>query len=115
MTKTKKIIIFSVIVLFLVFLAYNIYNTSKEGTGSFSDFDVNSTANKNIKVEVVQEKGFIQNQEGGVTFFVKDKNGIEMNVVLGKKLPPNINNSKTVTLTGHSHGDYFHATEVEPD
>ncbi len=115
MTKSLKLIIFSVIFLFLVYLGYSIYNTTKEGTGSFSEFDVNSTANKNIKVELVQEKGITPNKEGGVSFYVKDKNGIEMNVVLGKELPPGINDSKTVTLTGHSHGDYFHATEVEPD
>jgi len=115
MTKSIKIIIFSVIILFLVYLAYNIYYTSKEGSGSFSDFDVNSTANKNINVEVIQEKGFTPNQEGGVTFFVRDKNGVEKKVSLGKELPPGINNAKTVTLTGHSHGDYFHATEVEAE
>lgn len=115
MTKSKKTVILAIIILFLVYLAYSVYFTSKEGTGSFDDFDINSTANKNIKVEVIQEKGFTSNQDGGVTFFVKDKKGIEKKVTLGKELPHGINNTKTVTLTGHSHGDYFHATDVEPD
>ena len=92
MTKSKKLIILSVIILFVVYLVYSVYFTSKEGTGSFNDFDINSTANKNIKVELVQEKGFKPNQEGGVTFFVKDKNGIEKNVIFGKELPPGIIN-----------------------
>lgn len=115
MTKSRKLIILSVIILFLVYLGYSVYNTSKEGTGSFDNFDINSTANKNIKVEIVHEKGFTPNPEGGITFFVKDKNGIEKKVTLGKELPPGINNSKTVTLTGHLHGDYFHATEASLD
>jgi len=115
MTKSKKSIIISVVVLFMLYLAYEVYFTSKEGTGSFNDFDINSTANKNIKVELVHEKGITPNQQGGVTFFVKDKNGVEKNVMLAKELPPGIDNSKKLTLTGHLHGDYFHATEVEPE
>ena len=115
MTNSWKLIIISIVTIFLLYLGYSVYNTSKEGTGSFQDFDINSTAAKTIKVEIVHEKGITPNQEGGVTFFVKDKNGIEKMVTLGKELPPGINNSKSVTLTGHLHGDYFHATEAEPD
>lgn len=115
MTKKQKSIILTIVILFVGYVLYTVYFTAKEGTGSFNDFDVNSTANKNIKVELVKEKGFTPNQEGGFVFFVKDRNGIEIKVNLGKELPPGINNSKTVTLTGHKHGDYFHATEVEPD
>lgn len=115
MSKSGKLVVLSVILLFVLYLGYNVYFTTKEGTGSFSEFDVNSTANKNIKVELVQEKGFTPNQEGGVNFFVKDKNGIEKSVVLGKPLPPGIEGYKTITLTGHLHGDYFHATSAEVD
>ena len=115
MTKQLKLIILSVIILFVVYLIYNVYNTSKEGSGSFDNFDINSTANKNIKVEIVHEKGFTPNQEGGVTFFVKDKNGVEKKVTLGKELPPDISKYKTVTLTGHLHSDHFHATDAELD
>jgi hypothetical protein len=115
MTKSVKLIILTIIIVFLVYLAYSVYFTSKEGTETFSKFDVNSTASKNIRVELVQEKGITPNPEGGVTFFVKDKSGIEKKVMLGKELPQGINNSKSLTLTGHLHGDYFHATEAEVD
>jgi hypothetical protein len=115
MTKSVKLIILAIVLIFLAYLGYSVYFTSKEGTESFDKFDVNSTASKNIKVELVQEKGFTPNQEGGVTFFVKDRNGVEKKVILGKELPPGIKNSKTATLTGHLHGDYFHATDAELD
>lgn len=115
MTKSVKYIILAIIIIFLVYLAYSVYFTAKEGTESFDKFDINSTANKNIKVELVQEKGFTPNQDGGVTFYVKDKSGTEKKVSLGKELPPGFKDSKTVTLTGHLHGDYFHATEAEFD
>lgn len=115
MTKQRKLILIIVLILFIAFLAYNIITTSSEGTGSFENFDINSTANKNIKVELLHEKGFIPDQQGGVIFFVKDKKGIEKKVTLGTPLPPDISNYKTVTLKGHLHGDYFHATEAELD
>lgn len=115
MTKRLKIVIISVIILFVVYVIYTVYDTSKEGTASFSDFDINSTASKNISVEVIHEKGFTPNEEGGVTFYVKDKTGIEKKVVLGKELPSGIENSKTLTLSGHLHPDHFHATEAELD
>jgi hypothetical protein len=101
MNKSVKKIVIIIIILFVVYLLYTVYFTSKEGSGSFNDFDINSTASKNITVEIVYEKGITPNGEGGVTFYVKDRNGLEKKVMLGKELPPGINNSKTMTLTGH--------------
>jgi hypothetical protein len=115
MNKSAKLIILSVIILFIAYLAYTVYFTSQEGAGSFDNFDINSTAAKTIKVELIHEKGITPNKDGGVTFFVKDKNGIEKMVTLGKELPAEIKNSKTVILTGHLHGDYFHATDAQLD
>jgi hypothetical protein len=83
MSKSGKIVVLSAVVLFIMYLGYNVYFTTKEGTGSFSDFDINSTANKNIKVELVQEKGSESGR--GSNFFVKDKNGVEKMVTLGKE------------------------------
>ena len=113
MNKPVKLVLFAIVIMFLAYLAYSVYFTSKEGTESFSKFDVNSTASKNIKVEYVKEKGLTPNPEGGVTFYAKDREGVEKKVSLSKELPPGIENSKFLTLTGHLHGDYFHATEAE--
>jgi hypothetical protein len=115
MTKKVKLVFLTIIILFLAYLGYSVYNSSQADTVTFSKFDVNSTASKNIKVEINKEKGFTPNQDGSVTFYGKDKDGIEKKITLGKELPSGINNSKTVTLTGHLHGDYFHATEAEFD
>ncbi len=115
MSKQVKLIFLSIAVLFVIYLVYSTYTASKEGTESFTKFDANSTANKNIKVELVHEKGFIPNPEGGVIFYVKDKSGIEKKVNLGKELPAGAKESKVVTLTGHLHGDYFHATDAVLD
>ncbi len=115
MTKQIKLTIVVIVLLFLGYLGYSVYFTSKEGTESFSKFDPNSTANKTITVEVITEKGFSQSQGGGATFFVKDKSGVEKKVTFDKELPPGIKDSKTVTLLGHLHGDYFHASEIYID
>ena len=112
MSRNVKLVFVSVIVFFAIFIIYSAYTTSKEGTESFSKFDVNSTASKNIKVQILHEKGITPNPEGGVIFYVKDKSGTEKKVSLGKELPSGYKDEKTVILTGHLHGDYFHATEA---
>ncbi len=115
MTKQVKFIIMGIVILFLIYLGYSVYFTSKEGTESFGNFDTNSTANKNIKVELLLEKGFTPAPDGSVSFYVKDRSGIIQKVSLGKEFPEGLKNSKNVTLTGHLHSDYFHATEVSAD
>lgn len=115
MTKQVKLIIMGIVVLFLIYLGYSVYFTSKEGTESFGNFDINSTANKNIKVELLVEKGFTSSPDGGVSFYVKDRSGIIKKVTLGKEFPGEIKKAGTITLTGHLHGDYFHATEVSAE
>jgi hypothetical protein len=74
MSPKIKYLSISLILIFIVYVIFSVYNTSKEGMGSFNDFDPNSTANKNIKVEILHEKGTTNNSEGCITFFVKDKN-----------------------------------------
>lgn len=112
MTKRAKLIIIGIVVLFLIYLGYSVYFTSKEGTETFGNFDPNSTANKNIKVELLVEKGFTSSPDGGVSFFVKDRSGIIKKVNLGKEFPEELKKPGTIVLSGHSHGDYFHAVEV---
>jgi hypothetical protein len=115
MTKQVKLVILIFVVLFLGYLGYSVYFTSKEGTESFSKFDPNSTANKTITVEIVHEKGFIQGQGGGVAFYAKDRTGAVMKITYDKELTQEIKNAKTVTLLGHVHGDYFHAADITPN
>jgi hypothetical protein len=115
MKRSVKLSILAIVVLFAIYLAYGILTSTSEAIGTFDKFDINSTASKDIKVEIVLEKGITPNQEGGVIFFAKDKNGVEKKISLGKELPPLNNETKFVTLTGHLHSDHFHATEAEFD
>ncbi|MEO8513188.1 MAG: hypothetical protein ABI543_06500 [Ignavibacteria bacterium] len=115
MTKSVKIVFLSIIALFLVYLGYSVYTSSQADTVTFSKFDINSTASKMIKVEILKEKGITPNSEGGVTFYAKDKDGVEKKISLGKEFPAGNDIPKSVTLTGHLHADHFHATEAEFD
>ncbi|HAX48033.1 MAG TPA: hypothetical protein PK605_08420 [Ignavibacteria bacterium] len=112
MNKNVKIIIGAIAVLFIAYVIYNVYNTAKDGTESFGNFDTNSTANKHIKVELLKEKGITPSAGGGASFFVKDRAGIIKKVTIEKELPPGFENAVNITLMGHLHGDYFHATEI---
>ncbi len=113
MNKNIKILIISVVVLFAIYLAYGILSSTSEAIGTFDKFDANSTASKDIKVEIVHEKGITTNPEGGMMFFAKDKNGVVKKITLDMTLPQLNKDSKFITLKGHIHGDYFHATSAE--
>ena len=112
MTRPVKIFLLSIVALFLVYLGYSVYTASQSDSVTFSKFDINSTASKNIKVEIVKEKGITPSPDGGVVFYAKDREGTEKKVSLGKELPSGGDYSKKVTLTGHLHSDHFHATDA---
>lgn len=96
-----------------VFLIYSIYFSPKKGLGSFSDFDTNNNANKDIKVEVVRNKEIKKDSQNQiVTFYVKDKNGKEELVQAPLPLPDGFDNAKDIYLRGHLHAEYFHAAEI---
>ena len=113
MTKQAKLIIAVIAAVFVSWVLWEVYKTSKEGTESFGNFDINSTANKNIKVEFLYEKGIDPVQGGGISFYVKDRAGIIKKVTYDKELPAGFDNAKTLNLLGHLHGDYFHAAGIE--
>lgn len=112
MTKQVKFILLSIVILFLVYLGYSVYTASQPDTVTFSKFDINSTASKNIKVEIIHEKGITSSPEGGVIFYAKDREGTEKKVLLGMEMPAGGDYSKKVILTGHLHSDHFHATDA---
>lgn len=112
MTKQVKVTIGVIASIFLAWVLWSVYNTSKEGTESFGNFDINSTANKNIRVELLKDKGITPSAGGGASFFVKDRAGIIKKVTIEKELPAGFENAKTLNLLGHLHGDYFHAADV---
>jgi hypothetical protein len=110
--KSIQKIILPVLIISAAALLYFTYFSPKEGLGSFSDFDTNNNANKEIRVKVVTEKG-INNQEGVITFFAVDNNGTEMMIQAPADIPENIGTAGEVTLRGHLHPDHFHAVDVQ--
>ena len=109
--KILQKLILPLMIVIIVFLIYSIYFSPKKGLGSFSDFDTNNNANKDIKVRIVQEKGITKNQDASI-FYAIDKNGTEVMVQAPLTLPQNIETVKEVILRGHLHKEYFHAVEV---
>ena len=108
--KIIQKLIVPVLIIIVIFLIYSIY-FSQKGLGSFSDFDPNNNANRDIKVKIVQEKGITKDQQATI-FYVVDKNGTEVMVQAPLMLPQDIETTDEVILRGHLHKEYFHAAEV---
>lgn len=112
-SKPLQKIILPLLVLAVILFIYLSYFAPTGELGSFSGFDTNSNANRDIVVKIVSEKGFVRDQSSGNTiFYVIDKSNREVKVVGPASLPPGLDQVKTVVLRGHLHTDYFHAAEV---
>jgi len=109
--KIIQKLILPLMALIIIYLIYSIYFSPQKGLGSFSDFDPNNNANKDIKVKIVQEKGITKDQEVSI-FYAVDKNETEVMVQAPLMLPQNIETTNEVILRGHLHKEYFHAVEV---
>jgi hypothetical protein len=105
MKQLQKLIL-PALVLVVIVLVYSIYFSKGEGLGSFSDFDTNNSAVKDIKVQILQDKGINNN-----AFYVVDKTGKEV-LVHADHLPTGIESAQTVVLRGHLNKDSFHAHDV---
>ena len=105
MKQLQKFILPALVIL-VIFLVYSVYFSKGEDLGSFSDFDTNNSAVKDIRVEILQDRGIINN-----SFYVKDKTGKVVSVH-SDNIPVGIESAKTVVLRGHLNPDSFHAHDV---
>lgn len=104
-------LILPVLLVVVVVLVYLIYFSPQEGLGSFSDFDPNNNAVKDIRVMVVQERG-IERDSHGAHFYASDKNNTVI-LVNADKIPDDIESVNVVILRGHlSQNNSFHAHDV---
>ena len=103
--KHLQKLILPLLVISVIALVYFIY-FSAEGLGAFSDFDINNSASKDIKVQVLQDRGFNNN-----TFYVADITG-KIVMVQTDHLPPGIESAQIIVLRGHLNKESFHAHEV---
>ncbi len=113
--KILQKLILPVLLLLVFFLVYTIYFSPSKGLGSFSDFDPNNNAVKDIKVQVVLDKGINKDSHGGVVFYAADKNNSVI-VINADKVSLDIESAEIVILRGHmSQDNSFHAHDVVPD
>ncbi len=111
--KSLQKLILPALFLLVGLVIYFLYFAPKDELGSFSDFDPNNNAVKEIRVMLVSDKGINKDGNGGATFFVTDKNDQTMQVN-ANEVPPGIESATKLILKGHLSGtNAFHAHEVE--
>lgn len=113
MKKIEKFLL-PALVLIILGLLYYFYFAPSDELGRFSRLDSNSNASVPIVVKLVKEKGVQRVQDGSYIFYVTDADNKEMLITGLKDLPPGMNDSKTMVLTGHLSGkDAYHAHGIE--
>jgi cytochrome c-type biogenesis protein CcmE len=110
--KNLQKLILPILVIVIIAAVYFIYFSPREGLGSFKTFDPNNTAVKEIRVQFVKEKGITHTPDGGILFFVTDKDSTVMQVNTDK-VPAGLESAQTIILKGHlNQANGFHAHEV---
>jgi len=108
--KILQKLILPILLILVVFIIYNFY-FAKSGLGSFDDFDPNNTAVKEIRVQLIADRGITQQGED-VVFYAADKNGKIMMVNGHVSLPEGFDKAEVIILKGHLSGNSFHTHEV---
>jgi len=108
--KILQKLILPILLILVVFIIYNIY-FAKSGLGTFDSFDPNNTAVKEIRVQLVADRGITQQGED-VVFYAADKNGKIMMVNGHVSLPVGFDKAEIIILKGHLSGNSFHTHEV---
>lgn len=109
--KTLQKLILPVLLILFVFVIYKFYFAADTGLGSFSDFDPNNSAVKEIRVLLLKDRG-INRQGSEVIFYASDKNGKVMMINGAVMLPQGFQDAETIILKGHLSGNSFHVHEV---
>jgi len=112
--KNIQKFILPLLIITVIALIYFLYFSPKEGLGSFSDFDPNNNAVKDIRVTLLQDQGINKTAEGGAVFFVSDKNNTVVQVN-ADKIPTELESAETIILKGHLSQGGFHAHDVVID
>ncbi|MGD8305827.1 MAG: hypothetical protein PVF17_04160 [Ignavibacteria bacterium] len=104
--KLLQKLILPLLVLVVIVIVYFIYFKSDDRLGLFSEFDVNNSAVKDIRVQIVLEKGINNN-----IFYARDRAGEEV-LINADELPAGFESASIVILKGHLNKDSFHAHSV---
>jgi len=109
--KNLQKLILPLLIIVAIILVYQFYFVKGESLGSYSDLDPNNSAVKEIRVQLLADRGIKQNGMQ-VSFFTADKNGREVQVSGELMLPEGFESATVVILRGHLSGGGFHAHEV---
>ena len=109
--KILQKLILPILIIAAIFLVYKFYFDKGSELGSFSDFDPNNSAVKEIRVQLLIDRG-IEQQGGEVSFFTSDKTGKVIHVSGSFMLPDGFEKAKVIILRGHLSQGGFHAHEV---
>ena len=113
MKQIEKLILPALVIIIIAILYFSYFAPSDE-LGRFSRLDPNSNAVVPIIVKLVKEKGVKRAQGGEYVFYVIDQDNKEVFVNGLKDLPPGMNDSKSMVISGHLSGkDAFHAHGIE--
>lgn len=109
--KILQKLILPLLIVAVFILVYKFYFTKSVELGSYSDFDPNNNAVKEIRVQLLVDRG-IERQGSEVSFFTSDKNGKEVQVSGSFMLPEGFEKANVIILRGHLSQGGFHAHEV---
>jgi len=109
--KILQKLILPVLIIAAIFLVYEFYFDKGSDLGSYSTFDLNNSAVKEIRVQLLADRG-IEQHGGEVSFFTSDKDGKVVQVSGSFMLPEGFENAQIIILRGHLSGSGFHAHEV---
>lgn len=112
--KILQKLILPVLIVAAIFLVYEFYFDKGSDLGSFSDLDPNNSAVKEIRVQLLYNRG-IEQQGGGVSFYASDKDGKVVQVSGEFMLPEGFENAQVIIIRGHLSQGGFHAHEVMLD
>lgn len=101
-------------VLAIILIMYLFYFSPYKGLGSFSEYDPNSHAVKDIVVKVVHDLGIQSSQDGSkIQFYTEDKNGVQKQIVVSSDYKSIVEDSEIITMTGHICTSGFEVSKIE--
>ena len=109
--KVVQKLILPLLVIVVIAIVYIVYFSPEKGLGSFADFDTNNSAVKDIKVQILTDRGINSTPGGGANFYTIDKAGTVV-LVQADHIPSGIESAEKVVLRGHLNKENFHAHEV---
>lgn len=111
--KKLSRLIFPAIVITALAIIYFTYFASTDEIGSFNKFSPGSEINQEINVAIVKSKDFERDENGSIiSFYVRDKNNVEVKVTSHEPIPAEILNAEIVQLLGHMHENSITTSKI---